>query len=292
MDFSQPITIATSTSASLNLNSLTAAPSAGTPLSGYMVDSLSYTNAPVTGFVDSLAQRDGAEADIALLSPRSVQIVCQVYGSSQADFYDKLNALNAALEPYPSFAAAVDGFRNLDFTQPTATYGAYASTGIPMRIKVRPTSLPSFNLRSGNVTPQTTDRGLATSVQINVVAKDPRKICQTAITGTLSSSTTLTNNGNYNAYPTFTLVATAAQTATISTSAWTVSVAIASGTTTTVIDGENRKVLVGGVLDMAKLQLTTTRMPIIYAGTNSVTLSSTASLTTITATYSYNEAWL
>jgi hypothetical protein len=292
MDFFKPITIATSTSASLNLNSLTAAPSAGTPLSGYMVDSLSYTNAPVTGFVDSLAPRDGAEADIALLSPRSVQIVCQVYGSSQADFYDKLNALNAALQPYPSFAAAVDGFRNLDFTQPTATYGAYASTGIPMRIKVRPTSLPSFNLRSGNVTPQTTDRGLATSVQINVVAKDPRKICQTAITGTLSSSTTLTNNGNYNAYPTFTLVATAAQTATISTSSWTVAVSIASGTTTTVIDGENRRVLVAGALNMSKLVSTTTQMPIVYAGTNSVTLASTASLTTLTATYSYQEAWL
>ena len=292
MDFFKPITIATSTSASLDLNSLTAAPSAGTPLSGYMVDNLSYTNAPVTGFVDSLAQRDGAETDIALLSPRSVQIVCQVYGSSQADFYDKLNALNAALQPYPSFAAAVDGFRNLDFTQPTATYGAYASTGIPMRIKVRPTSLPSFNLRSGNVTPQTTDRGLATSVQINVVAKDPRKICQTAITGTLSSSTTLTNNGNYNAYPVFTLVATAAQTATISTSSWTVSVSIASGTTTTVIDGENRKVTVGGTLDMSKLQSTTTGMPTIFSGANVVTLSSTASLATITVTYSYQEAWL
>jgi hypothetical protein len=129
-------------------------------------------------------------------------------------------------------------------------------------------------------------------VQINVVAKDPRKICQTAITGTLSSSTTLTNNGNYNAYPTFTLVATAAQTATISTSSWTVAVSIASGTTTTVIDGENRRVLVAGALNMSKLVSTTTQMPIVYAGTNSVTLTSTASLTTLTATYSYQEAWL
>jgi hypothetical protein len=292
MDFSKPITIATSTSASLDLNSITAAPVAGTPMSGYMVDSVSYAGTPITGFIDPLAQRDGAEADIALLSPRAVQIVCQVYGSSQADFYDKLNAINSAFAPYPTFAAAVDGFRNLDFNQPTSAYGAYAATGIPMRLKVRPVALPSYGLRMANVTPQTTDRGLAASVNITLACKDPRKISQTSITGTLASSTTLTNNGNYNAYPTFTLVATAAQTATISTSSWTVSVTIASGTTTTVIDGENRKVTVGGTLNMTKLHTTTTQMPIIYSGANVVTLSSTASLATITATYSYAEAWL
>jgi hypothetical protein len=292
MDFSKPITIATTTSASLDINSITAAPAANTPLSGYMVDSVSYAGTPITGFTDPLAQRDGAEADIALLAPRSVQIVCQVYGSSQADFYDRLNVLNAALAPYPNFASAVDGFRNLDFNQPTSAYSAYASTGIPMRLLVRPAALPNYNLRMANVTPQTTDRGLAASVNITLACKDPRKICQTPITGSLASSTTLTNNGNYNAYPVFTLVATAAQTATISTSAWTVSVSIASGTTTTVIDGENRKVTVGGVLNMTKLQTTTTQMPVIYSGANVVTLSSTASLATITATYSYGEAWL
>jgi hypothetical protein len=71
-----------------------------------------------------------------------------------------------------------------------------------------------------------------------------------------------------------------------------VAVSIASGTTTTVIDGENRRVLVAGALNMSKLVSTTTQMPIVYAGTNSVTLTSTASLTTLTATYSYQEAWL
>jgi hypothetical protein len=292
MDFSKPITIATGTSASLDLNSITSAPAANTPFSGYMVDNVAYAGTPITGFVDPLAQRDGAEADIALLTPRSVQIVCQVYGSSQADFYDRLNALNAAFAPYPTFASAVDGFRNLDFTQPTSTYSAYAATGIPMRLKVRPAALPNYGLRSTNATPQTSDRGVAASVSITLACKDPRKISQTSITGTLASSTTLTNNGNYHAYPVFTLVATAAQTATISTSSWTVSVTIASGTTTTVIDGENRKVTVGGTLNMTRLHTTTTQMPIIYSGANVVTLSSTASLATITATYSYAEAWL
>lgn len=298
MDFSKPITIATSTSASLNLNSLTAAPSAGAPLSGYMVDSISYANASITGFVDPLAQRDGADTDIALLSPRTVQIVCQVYGSSQADFYDKINALNSAFAPYPTFAAAVDGFRNLDFTQPTATYSAYAATGVPLRLKIRPTSLPVFSLRSGNITPQTTDRGLATSVQINAAAKDPRKICQTAVTSILSSVTTsgtnpIVNNGNYFAYPTIRLISTAAQTVTLSTSGWTTAVAIASGTTTTVINSSDRIVTVNGTTNMSVLTTATTGLPYLEPGTNNIDYSTTTPMTPpTTSQIIYEEAWL
>ena len=290
MDFSKPITIATSTSASLDLNSITAAPAANTPFSGYMVDNVSYAGTPITGFIDSLAQRDGADTDIALLSPRSVQIVCQVYGSSQADFYDRLNVLNAAFAPYPTFASAVDGFRNLDFTQPTLTYSAYAATGIPMRLKVRPVALPNYSLRVTNSTPQTSDRGMAASVNITLACKDPRKISQTPITAALASSTTLTNNGNYFAYPTITLIAAAAQTVTISTSTWTTSVSIASGTTTTVINSTDRIVTIGGTTNMSALTTATTGLPYLEPGTNSITLSSTGSLTS--SQISYQEAWL
>ena len=294
MDFSKPITIATSTSASLDLNSITSSPAAGTPLSGYMVDSVSYAGTPITGFTDPLAQRDGADTDIALLSPRSVQIVCQVYGSSQADFHDRINVLNAAFAPYPTFAAAVDGFRNLDFSQPTATYSAYASTGIPMRLKVRPSSLPNYGLRMASVTPQTTDRGVAASVNITLACKDPRKICQTAITQSLVTTATnsVVNNGNYFAYPTVRLITTSAQTVTVSTSAWTTAVAIASGSTTTLINSVDRVVTVNGTTDMSVLTSVTTGLPYLEPGTNNITLSTNQPGFITASQIIYEEAWL
>ena len=293
MDFNKAIEFATSSSTYINLNTITAAPTVGTPFSGYVVESVSYANAGISGFTGALAQRDGLEADIALIGPRQVQLVVQVYGSSEADFYDKLNSLNSSMSPYPSFASGDDGFRNLRFSQSTIENSGYSSTGvIPLRMKLRPLSIPSYNLSNDLVTARTSDRGVSTKAAVTLVAKDPRKLAQTDISGTLSSSTVLTNNGNYNAYPVITLVSTTAQTATISTSSWTVSVSISSGTTTTVIDGVDRRVVVDGSLNMSKLQSSTTQMPIIYSGSQTVSLSSTASLTTLTATYSYAEAWL
>jgi hypothetical protein len=294
MDFSKPITIATSTSASLDLNSITASPAANTPLSGYMVDSVSYAGTPITGFIDPLAQRDGADTDIALLSPRSVQIVCQVYGSSHADFYDKLNAINAAFAPYPTFAAAVDGFRNLDFNQPTSVYSAYASTGIPMRLRVRPSALPNYGLRMTSVTPVTTDRGLAASVSVTLACKDPRKICQTPITQSLATTgtTSVTNNGNYFAYPTVRLISTGVQTVTVSTSAWTTAVAISSGTTTTLVNSTDRVVTVNGTTDMSALTTATTGLPYLEPGANTITFSTNQSGFITTLQIIFEEAWL
>lgn len=291
MDFNKEIQIATSSSAYLNLNSITTAPTVGTPFSGYVVENVSYANANVNGFIDSLAQRDGVEADIALLGARSIQMIVQVYGSTEADFYDRLNTMNAALHPYPSFATADDGFRALDFKQSTIAYSAYSSSGIPLRMKVRPVGLPNYNLRNDLVTARTSDRGISTKAAINLIAKDPRKLNQTSSTGTLvaGSTTTVTNNGNYTAYPTITLVnAGSQQTATISSSLWT-TVVVLPASSTTVLDSTLRTVKTGGVLHMDYLKGTTTLMPQLISGSNAITLSS---LTSVTTTYSFNEAWL
>ena len=291
MDFQQAIKIATSSSAYLNLNSITAAPTVGTQFSGYLTETVSYANAGVSGFVESIAQRDGVEANIALLNARSVQLVVQVYGSSSADFYDKLNALNSALQPYPSFASADDGFRALDFTQGTVVTSSYSASGIPLRLKVRPVALPAYTLQNDPTTPRTSDRGISTKAAINLIAKDPRKICQTAKTGTLvnSSTATVTNEGNYTAYPTLTFVnAGSQQTATISTSAWT-SVFVIPAATTVSVDAEKRRVLVGTTLRMDLVLGTTTSFPYLSPGGNAITV---AGMTSATLSYSFNEAWL
>lgn len=298
MDFNREIKIATgtATSAYLNLNSITTAPTVGTPFSGYVVESVSYANAGVSGFLDSLAQRDGAEANIALLGMRQVQMIVQVYGSSSADFFDKLNALNSSLQPYPSFATSDDGFRALDFDQATVSTGSYTSGFINMRMKVRPTSIPTYNLNNDLVTPRTTDRGISTKAAISLMAKDPRKTSQVAKTGSINVSssttttTTLTNNGNYVAYPTFVFVnaATASSTATISTSAWT-SVVVLPASSTVTLDSYNRTVKVGTTLRMDLVTTGTTSMPYLLAGATVITVSA---MTSVTGTFSFEEAWL
>lgn len=298
MDFNRAIKISTgsATSAYLDLNSITTAPTFGTPFSGYLTESVSYANANVAGFVDSLAQRDGAEANIALLGMRQIQLIVQVYGSSSADFYDRLNALNSAFQPYPSFASSDDGFRALNFDQATVSTAAFSTGFIPLYLKVRPTNLPTYNLGNDLVTPRTTDRGISTKAAISLVAKDPRKINQTATTGTInvsastSTTTSLTNNGNYTAYPTFIFVnsATSDKTATISTSAWT-SVFVLPASSTTTIDADKRTVKIGTTLRMDLVDSNTTSFPYLSPGATTITVSTLAS---VTGTYSFNEAWL
>ena len=304
MDFNREIKIATgtSTSAYLNLNSITTAPTVGTPFSGYVLESVAYANAGVSGFIDSIAQRDGAEANIALLGTRQIQMIVQVYGSSSADFYDKLNALNSSLQPYPSFATSDDGFRSLDFDQATVSTSLYTSGFINMRMKVRPTSIPTYNLNNDLVTPRTTDRGISTKAAISLMAKDPRKTSQAATTGTinissstattpqLNSVTTLTNNGNYVAYPTFVFVnpATSSRTATITTSAWTSVFTIPASSTITV-NSDARTVKIGTTLRMDLVTNGTTSMPYLLSGSTIIEISPMPS---VSGTYSFNEAWL
>jgi hypothetical protein len=305
MDFNKAIEFATSSSTYINLNTITAAPTVGTPFSGYVVESVSYANAGISGFTGSLAQRDGLEADIALIGPRQVQMIVQVYGSTEADFYDKLNLLNGALSPYPAFSTSDDGFRNMRFSQSTISNSGYSSTGfIPMRMKLRPQALPAYTLANDLVTARTSDRGVSTKASITFLAKDPRKLTQTALSGSIgvsastTSTTLLTNNGNYTAYPTFVVTSshTASQTLTISgstgtSSIWT-SVFTVPAATTVTIDSSDRFVKTGTstlALNMGLISGSTTSFPYLPSGATTITVSA---MTSTTITYSFNEAWL
>lgn len=299
MDFSKAINIATgtSTSAFVNFNSITSAPTVGTSFSGYVVENVSYANASIRGFTESEAQRDGLDADIALIGPRQVQMVVQVYGSSLADFYDKLNTMNGAFQPYPSFASSDDGFRELRFVQPTAITTSNNTTGLlNLLLKVRPTSLPSYNLNNDFVSPQTSDRGVSTRASVTLLSKDPRKLSQATrsssinVSASTTTSTTVTNDGNYYAYPTITITSThgSSQTATLSSGLWTASLVIPASTTVT-IDSKERTVSVGSTLRMDLLLATTTILPYLVSGNNTVTVGA---LTSTTISFSYNEAWL
>jgi len=300
MDFSKPISIATgtATSAIINLNSLTSSPGPGQPLSGYFVDSVSYGNIGVSGFVDKLAQRDGADTDIATLSSRSVQMIVQVFGSSMADLHDRLNNLNQAFQPYPEWAASNDGFRALNFTQQTIAYSAYSSSGIPLTLFVRPLSTPAYNLRSDAMTPQTSDRGGATTVSITLFCKDPRKLGPGISTTFSTSTTTVTNNGNYNAYPIITLSSTATTVVTIAiTDVFRTEVTVPASTTVDV--DSNRRIITtfsGGLsqTNMTLLGSTSSGFPYIPPGskTFSVVPSGGVPFSALTVTMNHREAWI
>jgi len=299
MDFNQAIKISTgsASSAFLNLNSITSSPPANKAFNGYVTENVSFANARVGGFIDPLAQRDGAEADIALMGVRSIQLLVQVYGSSSGAFYDNINTINGALQPYPAFASSTDGFRALDFYEPTISYSTYTATGIPVRLMVRPTALPVYNINNNMLTPRSItnglDRGLVARFSVNLIAKDPRKISQSAVSVSFSSASAtkaILNNGNYNAYPSFTLTSTSAQTVKITGSGFTTGIALTANSAT-VVDSTLRTVTVGGTMNMAAVTSVTTSFPVFPSGTNNVTISP-GTWTGLTVSCSYNEAWI
>jgi hypothetical protein len=301
MDFTKAITISTgtATSAYLNLNSITAAPAASTPFSGYIVESLTYSRAQVAGFVDPLAQRDGVDTDIATLPQRQTAMIVQVYGSTQADFYDKLNDLNEAFQPYPDWASLTDGFRSLKFSQPTGV-AAYSAIGIPLQIGVRPLALPDYTLHNDITKPRTSDRGVTTRATVQLMSRDPRKISQTTTTSTIalssgSATSTFTHNGNYYAYPTFTIVTalTTAATLTISSDIFTASLSIGTGSNTTILDTDARTVTVNGTLTMSTVKSATTKLPYIDEGVNTIYYAFTGGGPyPASIKMTYQEAWI
>lgn len=301
MDFNKSISIATgtATSAYLNLNSITSAPAAGTPFSGYIVETLVYSRAQVAGFVDPLAQRDGVDTDIATIPQRQTAMIVQVYGSTHADFYDKLDDLNQAFQPYPEWALSTDGFRALRFSQPTSI-SAYSANGIPLELSVRPIALPDYTLANDFVTPRTSDRGLTTKVNIGLMSKDPRKVAQNVTSQTInlssgSATTTITHNGNYHAYPTFTIVSSMSTSSTlnISSALFTAAVSISTGSNTTIINSLERTVKVNGTLTMSSVQSTTTQFPYLNEGANVLTIGfSGGGPHPSSISVEYREAWL
>ena len=204
-----------------------------------------------------------------------------------------------AFQPYPAFAESEDGFRALDFNQPTNN-ATYTANGIPMRLSVRPTALPGYNLSSTIVTPQTSDRGLTTRASIALVSRDPRKLCQTAVTGTISlnygsGTASLTNNGNYNAYPTFTIITnlSTSATLTLSTSSWTTALTIGTGAKTTILNSTLRTVTSNGSLLMSSISAATTKMPFLPNGATTVTAAFTGGAGYPNSiSCSYQEAWI
>lgn len=197
MDFNQPIALQTTSSAYIEMNTLTSAVAPATPLSGYIVDSVTLGTSAVRGFIAEKAQRDGIQAAEAFFGPRDVSVIVQAFGSTLGDFWDKVDALSIANDPYPNAFESDAGFRKLRFYSPTG------STSRQVYMSVRPTALAGIRVNK-NMSQGSASKGFATNVQMNFVAVDPRKISVTEYTQSISTgTTTVAYTGNYEFYPQF-----------------------------------------------------------------------------------------
>jgi hypothetical protein len=209
MDFNLPITYQIAGSSTINLNSIAASEvTTSSPLSGYKVLSASFGDVTMTGYVDKRALHDGVDAADAYLATKQLSIVCGVFGSSIADFHDRVQALMDSARPVPREYQDNYGFRDLCFSQATADTANFPTGYIPMAMKVRPTTIPGIQLTSVQSI-GVSAKGFAANVQLTFMAKKPYKFRQTsqAITISASSATTsFPNLGSAIVYPSFEIV--------------------------------------------------------------------------------------
>ena len=196
MDFNQPISLQTASATFLQLNTITSAAGPATPLSGYAVDGVNLSPSAVRGYTVEQAQRDGIQGAEAFLGPRNVTLIVSAYGSTIGDFWDKVDTINGAMDPYPDAFLSDDGFRQLRFYSPTA------STTKQVFMTVRPAQMPGIAVTK-NQSVGTSARGFAVNTQAVFLAKDPRKISVSESTVSISvGTTTVAYTGNYKYFPT------------------------------------------------------------------------------------------
>lgn len=207
MDLSAAVTIQRPGAAPLDINSVRDPDAIGSsPVSGYMIEQVDFSSVPITAFTEDNPLVDGVDSYDPYLSARSINIVLSVYGSSYGDFWDKVTALNAALQAQPQAAdtgtypaLGADGQRKLSFTQPKAG-GSYS-----LYMMVRPMALPRF-VTDGSSAAGDASRGYSVRCTIMLMAEDPYKYFATESTFSRTGTGTISvvNTGTTIAWPTVT----------------------------------------------------------------------------------------
>lgn len=207
MDLSAAVTIQRPGAAPLDINSLRDPDAIGSaPASGYLIEQVDFSTVPITAFTEDTPLVDGVDSYDAYLSARTINIALSVYGSSYGDFWDKITALNAALQAQPKAAdtgtypaLGADGQRKLSFTQPKVG-GSYS-----LYMMVRPMALPRF-LTDASSAAGDPNRGYSVRCTITLMAEDPYKYfaSETTVSRTGSGTLSVVNSGTTIAWPTVT----------------------------------------------------------------------------------------
>jgi len=284
MDFNQPISLQTASATYLEINSITSAVGPATPLSGYAVDAVNLGAAGIRGYTVDQAQRDGIQGAEAFIGARNIALVVSAYGSTIGNFWDNIDTLSGAMDPYPDAFVSANGFRQLRFYSPTG------ATTKQVYMLVRPTATPGIGVTK-NQSVGASAKGFATNTQLAFVAQDPRKISVSEQTVSISlGTTTVSYTGNYKYYPTV-IVTASGTSASYTIGGKTVALIGLSSGTSYYIDHEKATVRIGsatGAISQGKINETsTTGFGALRSGGN-VVLSGSASGGSIV----YREAWL
>lgn len=208
MDLSAAITIQRPGKAPLDINSIRDPNAVGSsPLSGYSVEQVDFSMINVNAFTEDTPLVDGIDSYDAYLGGRQINMVVAVYGSTYGDFWDKITALNEAMQAQPkaadtgTYAAlSADGMRKLSFTQQSDATSDYS-----LYMNVRPVAMPRFVTEKATAA-GIADRGYAAMANVSLIAEDPYKYFATESTFTRTGSGTISvvNSGTTVAWPTVT----------------------------------------------------------------------------------------
>lgn len=284
MDFNKAISLQTASATFLELNTVTAALGPAVPLSGYAVDGVVLGAAGVRGYSVEQAQRDGIQSAEAFIGSKNVNLIVSAYGSTLGDFWDKIDTLSGATDPYPDAFVTNDGFRQLRFYSPTG------ATSNLVYMLVRPTATPAVNVTK-NQSVGSSSKGFASNTQLQFIAKDPRKISVAESTVSISvGTTTVSYTGNYKYYPTVVITASGSS-ASYTIGGRTVALIGLSSGTSYYIDHEKATLRIGsatGTISQGKInEVSTTGFGAIKAGGTVVVSGSVSSGSVI-----YRQAWL
>jgi hypothetical protein len=236
MDLSAAITIQRPGKAPLDINSIRDPNAVGSaPLSGYSVETVDFSMVNVSAFTEDTPLVDGIDSYDAYLGGRQVNMVVAVYGSTYGDFWDKITALNEALQAQPKAADTgtypalpADGMRKMSFTQQSDANADYS-----LYMNVRPMMMPRFETEKSTAA-GVAEKGYAALAQVSLMAEDPYKYFATESTFTRTGSGTISvvNRGTTVAWPTVTWANTASATISATLGSDTVSHSAVSTTVT------------------------------------------------------------
>ena len=192
--------------------------SGGAPANGVAFQKVTYNNIGVDAFLDKRALQDGLDASDTYLGGRSIDIEAAVMGTSFGHTWDRVQQFCRVFSPRHAFdnAPTLLGFRPMTFFQPTADIVTWPTStypsGIPLQLFARPNAAPAFAIeRDGAGSPGTDAKGGKVLMRTSLIAKDPRKYVQTAISSTITTTAqSASHRGDCPTFPviTFSLSAT------------------------------------------------------------------------------------
>lgn len=227
---------------------------------------------------------DGSISSIPRKPSRIIRLTGFIRATTYAALYDNAKAFSATFDPVRVAGDnPTDPFLALDFSVPTADTTNWPTGLVPSRY---------YALAVGTLDAATSSAtGKSIPFTIDFFLKDPRRYAQTA--STVTGTGTASNKGDYRTYPTITITATGAGSATYSVAnttlgqTMTLNLSSLVNTDVVVLDMDKQTIKKNGT-DAASLIVGTPAWFYLQPGNNTVTVTNGTNMTTVT---SFRSAW-